>query len=137
MSAAGTIEVNEERERGLHLQLAFKPGLMTDLAVAIVELALKGASRTGQGGIWPDELDFPLLAEDSTCKGSTYHRLATVGILEKDWNQHRTSQAEAANGRAVFFWRLKDRHLAEVFLRVNRPAAAPAATAEKQEEMAW
>ena len=73
---------------------------MADLAVAIVELALKGASRTGQGGIWPDELDFPLLAEDSTCKGSTYHRLATVGILEKDWNQHRTSQAEAANAAA-------------------------------------
>jgi hypothetical protein len=131
MNDTGTIEVNEEREKALHLQLAFQPGTMADLAVAIVELALKGP------GIWPDELDFPLLAEDSTCKGSTYHRLATVGILEKDWAQHRTSKAEAANGRAVFFWRLKDRHLAEVFLRVNRPAGAAAATAEKQEEMAW
>jgi hypothetical protein len=127
MNDTGTIEVNEEREKALHLQLAFKPGTMADLAVAIVELALNG------NGVWPDELDFPLLAEDSTCKGSTYHRLATVGILEKDWAQHRTSKAEAANGRAVFFWRLKDRHLAYAFLRANRKAPAPAV--EKQEEM--
>lgn len=131
MSDAGLIEVNEERERGLHLQLAFKPGLMTDLAVAIVRRAL----ASGENGVWPDEVDYPLLNSDSGCKGSTYHRLATVGVLVKDWGMHRTSRAESANARAVFFWRLADRKLAWAFLRAN--TALDQASRAEEEEMQW
>ena len=131
MNDAGTIEVNEERERGLHLQMAFKPGLMTDLAVAIGRRAL----ASGEGGVWPDEVDYPLMKSDSACKGSTYHRLATVGVLVKDWGMHRTSRAESANARAVFFWRLADRKLAWAFLRANTELEMMRKAEEDREEI--
>ncbi len=101
------------QEDAIALMLTFKPAQFRSAMAAIVQKGLDGSP------IWPDEVDFSKVPEDSrNAIGNSFKVLSRAGIIEQvsDW---RKSKAEGQKGRRMFAWRIASVTLGETFLRRN------------------
>jgi hypothetical protein len=94
-------------------QLTFKPGVATDVAVAIVKHYVEHLVA------FADEVNLPALADaDVNCVGLAWRRLANVGIICQT-GDHRRSQRDRRKGGVVWKYRLLSHKLAVTFLARN------------------
>jgi hypothetical protein len=102
-------------------QLTFKPSIMRDIAIVIVQAMLAAPDYK----LWADELDMSFVQEkkDKNCIGGAWRQLRQVGILSRS-TEFRRSVYKPSKGRTVFMWRLQSLKLAETFLARNGHPAA-------------
>ena len=103
-----------ELDDALIRQLSFKPGMMRDISVAIIEYLID------KGHAWSDEVDLSFVQSkaDKNCIGGAWRRLRTLGLLVRT-PQFRRSKSPKARGRTVFSWTVRNHRLAETFLARN------------------
>lgn len=95
-------------------QLTWKPGLVRNLAIGIVERILRHPYK-----LWPDEISHnDLSLNDRNIVGSTWRLLARAGVIGQTGN-YRRSNADGRRSGSVFEYELKSRARAETFLRRN------------------
>jgi hypothetical protein len=94
-------------------QLTWKPSLIRNLAVTIVERAL--ATDT----LWPDEISLAgLLPTDRNTVGIAWRLLTRAEVIQQT-GDYRKSNADGRRSGTVFEYQLKSRTRAETFLKRN------------------
>lgn len=104
-------------EEAIALQLCYKP---QDLRTAMVEVV---ESLLLWGQIWPDQIDFSKLPDDSkNAIGNGFKTLLRAKIIERT-GAWRASKAASHKGRTIFGYRLTNANLARTFLKRNGAVA--------------
>jgi hypothetical protein len=106
-------------------QLTWKPSVIRNLAVEIVERAL--AADT----LWPDEIPLAgILPTDRNTVGIAWRLLTRAEVIQQT-GEYRKSNADGRRSGTVFEYELKSRARAETFLRRNGRTAV----CSQQQEM--
>jgi hypothetical protein len=94
-------------------QLTWKPSLIRNLAVTIVEKIL------ATDKLWPDEISLAGLSPDDRNTVGIAWRLLTRAEVIQQTGSYRKSNADGRRSGTVFEYELKSRARAETFLRRN------------------
>jgi len=101
-------------------QLTWKPGVVRNLAIEIVEKVLVAPYR-----IWPDDIRLDKVnVTDRNIIGIAWRMLAKADVI-KQTSQYRKSTAANRNAGTVFEYTLKSRARAETFLKRNSRTVQP------------
>jgi hypothetical protein len=101
-------------------QLTWKPGIVRNLAIEIVENVLVAPHR-----VWPDDIRLDKVnVTDRNTIGIAWRMLAKADII-KQTGQYRKSTAANRNAGTVFEYALKSRARAETFLKRNSSTVHP------------
>lgn len=94
--------------------LTWKPGVVRNLAIQIVEKVLVAPCR-----IWPDDIPLDKVnVTDRNTIGIAWRLLAKADVIQQT-GQYRKSTAANRNAGTVFEYTLKSRARAETFLKRN------------------
>lgn len=95
-------------------QLTWKPGVVRNVAVDIVERVLHPPFT-----VWPDEISHASLSpDDRNTVGIAWRLLARADVIQQTGN-YRKSGADGRRSGTVFEYQLKSRARAETFLKRN------------------
>ncbi len=98
-------------------QMAFKPGVVTNLMLDLVEQLRDDRIK------WGDEFTLTASKADCNCVGTAFKQLSNIGLVHR-MEQHRRSTKDGQKGRLVWKYRLANAALAATFLRVNKRSTA-------------
>lgn len=105
--------VDQDLQKVLSLQWAFKSETLRTIAVRIIQFSLTHEF------IWPDQIEHDDIdVEDRNCIGTVFKLLANAKLLLRG-DKFRRSTAEGARGRTIFCYHPGNRRLAETFLKRN------------------
>jgi hypothetical protein len=94
-------------------QMTWKPGVLRNLAVTIVERALTTDK------LWPDEISLAGLSpDDRNTVGIAWRLLARAEVIQQT-GSYRKSNADGRRSGTVFEYELKSRARAQTFLQRN------------------
>lgn len=101
-------------------QLTWKPGVIRNIAVDIVEQILRPPFT-----IWPDKISHTsVLPDDRNTVGIAWRLLARADVIQQTGN-YRKSNADGRRSGTVFEYQLKSRARAKTFLQRNKRMIQP------------